>query len=40
MNAVEQIQQEVKSALREAVIEADLAEETAIPDIMLRNTEK
>ncbi|MER2088513.1 MAG: arginine--tRNA ligase [Sporosarcina sp.] len=35
MNAVEQIQQEVKSALRQAVIDAGLAEETAIPDIML-----
>lgn len=35
MNAVEQIQQEVKIALRQAVIDAGLAEETAIPDIML-----
>lgn len=35
MNAVEQIQQEVKVALRQAVIDAGLAEETAIPDIML-----
>jgi arginyl-tRNA synthetase len=35
MNAVEQIQQEVKTALRQAVIDAGLAEETAIPDIML-----
>ncbi|KAA0955693.1 arginine--tRNA ligase [Sporosarcina sp. ANT_H38] len=35
MNAVEQIQHEVKTALRQAVIEAGLAEETAIPDIML-----
>ena len=29
MNAVEQIQQEVKTALRQAVIDAGLAEETA-----------
>jgi len=35
MNAVEQIQLEVKTALRQAVIDAGLAEETAIPDIML-----
>ncbi|WP_318616954.1 arginine--tRNA ligase [Sporosarcina sp. YIM B06819] len=35
MNAVEQIQQEVKSALRAAVIAAELVEETLIPDIML-----
>jgi len=35
MNAVEQIQHEVKTALRQAVIDAGLAEETAIPDIML-----
>jgi len=35
MNAVEQIQQEVKVALRQAVIDAGLAEETAIPDIKL-----
>ena len=35
MNAVEQIQHEVKMALRQAVIDAGLAEETAIPDIML-----
>lgn len=35
MNAVEQIQQEVKSALRAAVIAAELVEETAIPEIML-----
>ncbi|MFJ7934265.1 arginine--tRNA ligase [Sporosarcina sp. NPDC096371] len=35
MNAVEQIQQEVKSALRAAVIAAELVEEAAIPDIML-----
>ncbi|WP_203248411.1 arginine--tRNA ligase [Sporosarcina beigongshangi] len=35
MNAVEQIEQEVKSALRAAVIAAELVEEAAIPDIML-----
>ena len=35
MNAVEQIQHEVKTALRQAVIDAGLAEETAIPEIML-----
>lgn len=35
MNAVEQIQQEVKVALRAAVIAAELVEETAIPEIML-----
>ena len=35
MNAVEQIQHEVKSALRQAVIETGLVEETAIPDILL-----
>lgn len=35
MNAVEQIQHEVKTALRQAVIDAGLAEETAIPDIKL-----
>ncbi|WP_342508387.1 arginine--tRNA ligase [Sporosarcina sp. FSL K6-2383] len=35
MNAVEQIQQEVKSALRAAVIAAELVEEAAIPEIML-----
>lgn len=35
MNAVEQSQQEVKVALRAAVIAAKLVEETAIPEIML-----
>ena len=35
MNAVEQIQHEVKSALRQAVIETGLVEEAAIPDILL-----
>ena len=35
MNAVEQIQHEVKSALRQAVIETGLVEETAIPAILL-----
>ncbi|WP_342513279.1 arginine--tRNA ligase [Sporosarcina sp. FSL K6-1522] len=35
MNAVEKIQHEVKSALRQAVIETGLVEETAIPDILL-----
>ncbi len=35
MNAVEQIQQEVKVALRAAVIAAEIVEETAIPEIML-----
>ena len=34
MNAVEQIQHEVKSALRQAVIETGLVEETAIPAII------
>ena len=35
MNAVEQIQHEVKLALRQAVLDAGLADETVIPDIML-----
>ncbi|MFC5589210.1 arginine--tRNA ligase [Sporosarcina soli] len=35
MNAVEQIQHEVKSALRQAVIETGLVEEAALPDVML-----
>ena len=35
MNAVEQIQHEVKSALRQAVIETGLVEEAAIPAILL-----
>ncbi len=35
MNAVEQIQNEVKSALRQAVIETGLVEEAALPDVML-----
>lgn len=35
MNAVEQIQQEVKSALHAAVIASELVEEAAIPEIML-----
>ncbi|MBE1555753.1 arginine--tRNA ligase [Sporosarcina limicola] len=37
MNAVEKIQNEVKSALREAVIQAGLAEATDMPDIMLES---
>ena len=35
MNAVEQIQHEVKLALRQAVLDAGLADEMVIPDIML-----
>ena len=35
MNAVEQIQHEVKSALRQAVIDTGLVEDSAIPDILL-----
>jgi arginyl-tRNA synthetase len=35
MNSVEQIQHEVKSALRQAVIETGLVEEAALPDVML-----
>ena len=35
MNAVEKIQQEVKSAIHQEVIEAELTEEADIPDIML-----
>ncbi|CAM3137021.1 arginine--tRNA ligase [Filibacter tadaridae] len=35
MNAIEKIQHEVKTALRQAVIEAGLAAEADIPDIML-----
>lgn len=35
MNAVEKVQQEVKSALQKAIIAANLAEEMNIPEIML-----
>ncbi|MCG3087021.1 arginine--tRNA ligase [Sporosarcina cyprini] len=35
MNAVEKIQQEIKSAFRKAVIAADLVAETEIPEILL-----
>lgn len=35
MNAVEQIQQEIKDAFRKAVIDAGLADETTIPDVIL-----
>ncbi|MEK3935841.1 arginine--tRNA ligase [Sporosarcina sp. FSL W7-1349] len=35
MNAVEKIQNEVKAALRQAVIDAELVDSTDIPDIML-----
>ncbi|GKV57875.1 arginine--tRNA ligase 2 [Sporosarcina sp. NCCP-2222] len=35
MNAVEKIQQEIKSAFRKAVIAAELVAETEIPDILL-----
>lgn len=35
MNAVEKIQQEVKSALHDAVIKAGLIEEAAMPDVIL-----
>lgn len=37
MNAVEQIQHEVKLALRQAVIETGLVEEAELPDVMLES---
>ena len=35
MNAVEKIQQEIKDAFREAVLASGLADESAMPDIIL-----
>ena len=40
MNAVEKIQQKVKSALHEAVIKAELTEEANMPACHARNTKK